>query len=222
MNSQEKEQKNNNMNFLKLGNSIKDKNLAKDFDFVKEYEKIFIENIKRNGARETLQWLKATDFFIAPASTVFHGNFQGGLVEHCVWVYWRFCKLAEMEYGRGFVRNQAESLAIIALLHDVCKIDCYHVRMKNVKVDGAWESQPYYAFEENLPYGHGEKSVYLISKYMKLTEEEAIAINWHMGAFDARVKNNSSILSHAFEIYPLALLFHMADYGSSYFDEKRR
>ena len=202
----------------KESRNIQDEN----FDFAKEYEKIFIENIHRDGADKVLKWLQETDFFTAPASTIFHGNFRGGLVEHCVRTYWRFCKLAEMEYGAEYVHQQAESLAIIALLHDVCKINYYHIKMRNVKINDVWEKQPYYAIEDDLPYGHGEKSVYLLSNFMKLTQEEAMVINWHMGGFDSRIKYNySTILNKVYEMFPLALLFHMADNGASYFDERR-
>ena len=189
-------------------------------DYVKEFEDIFAE-IKRDGADELLKWLRGTDFFTAPASTKFHGNFKGGLVEHCVLVYKRFCKLVELEYGVDYVKTNSESLAIIALLHDVCKVDCYKIELRNVKTNGVWEQKPYYAVEDCLPYGHGEKSVYMITGFMKLTREEAMAINWHMGAFDARVRDSTTLLNRAYDMFPLALLFHLADMGASYLDERK-
>ena len=188
-------------------------------DFVKEYEEIFTSKIKREGSKELLAYLKGTDFFEAPASTRFHGNFKGGLVEHCVKVYHRFIRLSELEWGKDFVSEHAESLAIIALLHDLCKVNCYKVEMRNVKVNGEWIQKPYYAYEDSLPYGHGEKSVYMISGFMKLTREEALAINWHMGAWDARAREGST-LNKAFAQFPLALIFHLADMGTSYLDEE--
>ena len=186
-----------------------------------EFEEIFKKNIKREGADKLLEYLKTTDFFTAPASSKFHSNFQGGLVEHSVKVYKRFLKLVEQEFGADYVKREAESLAIIALLHDICKVNYYKIEMRNVKVDGAWVQKPYYAVDDPLPYGHGEKSVYMITGFMRLTRDEAMAINWHMGAFDARARENN-LLNKAFHSHPLALLFHIADISATYFDEEVR
>jgi len=193
-------------------------------NYAKEYEEIFNKHIKREGADKLLEYLKTTDFFTAPASTRFHGNFGGGLVEHCVRVYHRFRKMLEVEYGKEYLKKDGmeESIAIIALLHDVCKVNCYKTEMRNVKEDGAWVQKPYYAYQDSLPYGHGEKSVYMITAYMRLTRDEAMAINWHMGAFDSRAKDSNSTLNTAFKQFPLALLFHTADMLTSYLDEETR
>lgn len=191
-------------------------------DFKKEYEKILTENIKREGADKLLKYLKETDFFEAPASTRFHGNHAGGLVEHSIKVYQRFVKMLEAEYGEDYFKknpDMAESAAIIALLHDICKTGYYKVEERNVKVGSEWIKKPYYAVEDALPYGHGEKSVYMISGFMKLTREEAMAINWHMGGYDDRNQKGSYILSDAFQKFPIALLFHVADLMTSYLDE---
>jgi len=186
----------------------------------KEFEKMFKDKIKRDGAKELYEYLKTTDFFTSPASTKYHGNFEGGLVQHCVKVYNRFARLVECEYGKDYLKKHDESIAIIALLHDLCKIGTYKTDYRNVKNDqGVWEKRPYYAYDDNLPYGHGEKSVYIISGFMKLTREEAMAINWHMGGFDARAKDNSTI-NRAFAAFPLAVLFHAADILTSYLDEE--
>ena len=182
---------------------------------------IFNKNIKRDGASELLNWLCKTDFFTAPASTNFHSNFEGGLAEHSINTYERFLKLVKNEYGENYSSTISdESIAICALLHDVCKVNFYKQELRNVKVDGVWEQRPYYTVDEDLPYGHGEKSVYIISGFMKLTREEAMIINWHMGGFDARVKGGSYSLSNAFYKYPNAVLFHLADVLSTYLDEK--
>ncbi|MCL2756249.1 MAG: hydrolase [Firmicutes bacterium] len=190
--------------------------------YIKEFEEIYSKHIKREGADKMLEYLRSTDFFTAPASTRFHGNFKGGLVEHCVRVYNRFYKILENEYGAEYFKKEGvqESIAIIALLHDVCKINCYKTELRNVKEDGNWVQKPYFAYQDPLPYGHGEKSVYMISAYMRLTRDEAMAINWHMGAFDARAKDSNSTLNVAYKQYPLALLFHSADMLSSYLDEE--
>lgn len=187
-----------------------------------EYIKIFTTNIKREGSKELLDWLQKTDFFVAPASTRFHSNFEGGLCIHSLNVYNRFKKLLEQEYGKK--RSEVisdESIAVIALLHDICKIDNYKTEMRNVKVDGEWVQKPYYTVEDKLPFGHGEKSVYMISGFMKLTREEAMAINWHMGGFDARALGGASwVMSAAYYAYPVATLCHMADFMATYLDEK--
>jgi len=188
-------------------------------NYVDEFKKIFKDNIKRDGAKEVLDFLDTTDFYTSPASTRYHGNFEGGLVAHCVKVYNRFLKMVTDEFGADFVKQNAESLAIIALLHDVCKIGTYKKDKRNVKKDGVWHEVPYYSYEDSLPYGHGEKSVYMLSGFMRLTRDEAMAINWHMGAFDARAREGST-LSSAFVKFPLALLFHAADLLTSYRDEE--
>lgn len=186
-----------------------------------EFIKIFEENIKREGAKELLEWLKKTDFFVAPASTKFHSAMAGGLCFHSLQTYKRFKQNLENEYKEDLPNKASnETIAIIALLHDLCKVDCYKVEYRNVKVNNEWTKQPYYAFNDSLPYGHGEKSVYMISGFMKLTREEALAINWHMGGFDARVLGGSYALGSVFSQYPLAVLFHISDIQASYLDEK--
>lgn len=186
-----------------------------------EFERIFTANIKREGATALLEWLKKTDFFTAPASTRHHSAFEGGLCLHSVNCYNRFLNNIINEYGENFQDIISdESVAIIALLHDVCKTNFYKEDMRNVKVDGVWVQQPYYSIEDTLPYGHGEKSVYMISGFMKLTQEEAMAINWHMGGFDARVIGGSMAMSQAFYAYPISVLLHIADIQATYLDEK--
>jgi hypothetical protein len=189
-------------------------------NFEKQYKEIFRENIKREGGAEILKYLDTTDFFKAPASTKYHSNHTGGLCEHSVRVYERFVKMCEAEYGKDYVTKNAESLTVIALLHDICKINCYKTEMRNQKVGGEWVQKPYFAFEDPLPYGHGEKSVYIASGFMKLTREEAMSINWHMGAFDARNLDGKYTIANAFHLFPLALIFHASDLLTSYLDEK--
>ena len=187
-----------------------------------EFLEIFYDNIERDGAEELLAYLEKTDFFTAPASSKQHSNFEGGLCLHSINVYKRFLKLVQSEYGQKWQEKiSPESVAIIALLHDLCKTNFYVVEMRNTKVDGEWVQKPFYKVEDSLPYGHGEKSVYMISGFMKLTREEAMAINWHMGAFDPRAQANSAVLSNVFYRYPTAFLFHLADYMATYLDETK-
>ena len=193
-------------------------------DFTKEFESIYKKHIKREGADKLLEWLKGTDFFTAPASTKHHSNFAGGLVEHSVLTYQRFRKLLEQEYGAAFLAKDGmeESAAIIALLHDVCKTNYYKTEMRNVKENGAWVQKPVFVVDDQLPYGHGEKSVYMLGGFMRLNRDEAMAINWHMGAFDSRNSGfaGGQQLSSAFQKYPLALMFHVADLLTTYLDER--
>lgn len=188
-----------------------------------EFIEVFENNITRDGNKELLKWLLSSDFFTAPASTKFHSAYEGGLAEHSLKVYNRFLKMIISEYGDNYTNVISnESIAIIGLLHDVCKVNCYKVDYRNVKDEnGNWTKQPYYTFDEELPYGHGEKSVYIISSFVKLTREEAIAINWHMGGFDARVRNGGASLSDAYYKFPIAAIFNSADTLSTYLDEER-
>lgn len=192
-----------------------------DLDEIKQQFLEIYYDIERDGSEELLNYLEKSDFFTAPASSRNHSNFEGGLCLHSINVYKRFLKLLISEYGDNWQEKiSPESVAIIALLHDVCKVNFYKQEMRNVKVDGQWVQRPFYKVDDTLPYGHGEKSVYMLSGFMKLTREEAMAINWHMGAFDERVKNNPYMLKNVFGRYPNAFLFHLADYMATYLDEK--
>ena len=188
----------------------------------KEFIEIFHNNIKRDGAKELLEFLEKSDFFYAPASTQFHSAYEGGLCEHSMNVYKRFLNTVKNEYGDNYKDVVSdETIAICGLLHDVCKIDTFKIDIRNKKVDGNWVQVPYYTVEDSLPYGHGEKSVYILSGFMRLTREEAMIINWHMGGFDARVKGGAFGLSEAYYRYPLAVIFHTCDMLATYLDETR-
>ena len=189
--------------------------------FKEEFLNIF-DNIKRDGAEKLKKYLLASDFFSAPASTKFHCAYEGGLVEHSVKVYNRLVNNLKAEYGDNWQNVVSlESATICSLLHDLCKIDFYKVDYRNVKENNEWVKKPFYTKDELLPYGHGEKSVYIISGFIKLTREEAIAINWHMGGFDSRCKGGDNSISEAFNLFPLAVLLHTSDLQATYLDEKR-
>ena len=191
--------------------------------FIELYQKL----ITRPGADKLLAWLETTDFFEAPASTRFHLSRPGGLVEHSVHVYERLRALFIAEKERadlcaGITSQEEETIAICGLLHDVCKANFYTVEMRNRKNEqGQWEKYPFYVVNDQLPYGHGEKSVYIISSFMKLSREEAMAIRWHMGFSDNDFKAGCFSVGNAFEKFPLALLTHMADLQATYLDEPR-
>lgn len=183
---------------------------------------IYNKYIKREGAKELLDFLQKSDFFMAPASTQFHSNYEGGLCTHSINVYNRFLKAVKNEYGEKYTDVVSdETIAICGLLHDICKIETFKLDTRNKKVDGNWVAVPYYTVEDSLPYGHGEKSVYIISGFIRLTREEAMIINWHMGGFDARVKGGAYGLSDAYYKYPLACIFHTCDMLATYLDETR-
>lgn len=182
-----------------------------------EFLHIYNEYVKRQGSQEFLDWLLKTDFFTAPASTKYHGACEGGLLLHSLNVY---KTLRERYFEEG--KDSEESFAICALLHDLCKAQFYKVSTRNVKNDvtGQWEKVPYYTVEDAFPYGHGEKSVFLIERFMRLKTSEAIAIRWHMGGFDDSARGGSFAISLAYEKYPLAVKLHLADLESTYLKEK--
>ena len=186
-------------------------------DYKEEFLKIYKENIKRNGSNELLEWLLKTDFFTAPASTKFHCACNGGLVQHSVSVY---NVLMNKHFNADEDSN--ESFAICALLHDLCKAQFYKVTTRNVKNEetGKWEKQPFYMVEDVFPYGHGEKSVFLIERFMRLKTSEAMAIRWHMGGVDDTAKAGVFAISLAYDKYPLAVKLHLADLESTYLNEK--
>ena len=185
--------------------------------YKEEFIRIYNENIKREGSNELLEWLQKTDFFTAPASSKFHCACEEGLVMHSLSVYQT---MVEKHFDSQ--KDSAESFAVCALLHDLCKAQFYKVSSRNVKNDetGQWEKKPFYAVEDIFPYGHGEKSVFLIERFMRLKTSEAMAIRWHMGGFDEAVKGGSFSISLAFEKYPLAVKLHLADLESTYLREK--
>lgn len=168
-------------------------------DNKERFIEIFTSQIHRPGAAELLEWLESTDFFEAPASTHYHGSYTGGLVEHSLNVYYELI-------GAGRVPGvpTAETYAVVALLHDICKADFYAKSTKNQKnSDGEWETVPCYTVREKFPFGHGEKSAFLAQRFMPLTDAEALAIRWHMGAYDDAAKGGSKVLSAAMAATPL-------------------
>ena len=185
-----------------------------------EFIEIYRANITREGADALLDYLEnKSDFFTAPASARYHGAYPGGLCDHSVNVYHclvdylarpRVQELYGLEYSD-------ETVAIVSLLHDLCKVGCYKTTTRNVKgPDGKWQAVPTYVFEDPLPYGHGEKSVYIANGYIRLNREEAMAIRWHMG-FSGPEDNRT--VGQALQRYPLAFALATADMEASYFLE---
>ena len=187
-----------------------------------KFIKAYTENIMRPGAAKLLAWIESSDFFTAPASTRFHLSSPGGLLEHSLHVFERMKTICanEATITPGFNEPSMETIAICGLLHDICKANFYAVEMRNRKNDqGRWEQYPFYVVDDKLPYGHGEKSVYIVSGFMRLSREEAMAIRWHMGFSDNDFKGGGYSVGNAFEKFPLAVLLHIADLQATYLDE---
>jgi len=188
-----------------------------------KFVKIYKENITREGADKLLEYLLSdkSDFFTAPASTRFHGSYPGGLAEHSINVYEclkdylsrpRVKELYNMDFSD-------ETIAIVSLLHDICKVNIYKPGTRNVKDEnGVWKQVPTYTFEDKMPYGHGEKSVYIINGYMRLTRDEAFAIRYHMGFTGVE---DVGTVSNAFEMFPLAFATATADMEATFYLESK-
>ena len=184
-----------------------------------DFLSIYDECIHRDGADKLKEWLLRTDFFSAPASTRYHSSYEGGLCDHSVNVYHRLCTLVD-NYWPGGNPPTEETIAIVSLLHDMCKVNVYKTEYRNRKNEmGVWEKYPVYVYDDHLCMGHGEGSLYIVSSFMKLSREEAIAISWHMGLGDVRFKGGDYTVNKVFEEHPLALLLNMADMMATYFDE---
>lgn len=161
---------------------------------------------RRLGAIDFAKWLESTDFFVAPASTKYHGAFPGGLAAHSVEVAEETLRLLDM-HGAPDLRGSA---VLCALVHDVCKTNYYKEGTKRQKgLDGEWHDMRTYSVQDKLPLGHAEKSIYLVQRYMSLSEKEAVAIRWHMGAYCDQ--QQYSAMGQAFDTNPLALFLHLAD-----------
>ncbi len=168
-----------------------------------------VSKISRDGIDSLVAWLKDHDFFEAPASSRFHGAFKGGLLQHSLNVYDELQRLLK---AYPEIKCSEEEAAIIALFHDVCKVDFYTTEKRNRKNEyGKWETYDFYAINERFKFGgHGAKSVYLIQHHMQLTPEEAVAINCHMSAWQDEHVGGS------YEQFPLAWLLSVADQSACY------
>ena len=173
-----------------------------------------LRSTNREGIENLISFIEKTDFFKAPASTRYHGNYEGGLLEHSMKVY-EILK-EKVKHTPISLEIPEDTIIISALLHDICKVNFYKVDYRNAKNErGEWEKVPYYTVEDTIPYGHGEKSVMMISEYIKLSPDEKYSIRWHMGFTEP--KESYGTLGQAFKKYPLALLLHEADLESTYF-----
>ena len=194
-----------------------------NLELIEKFEKLLLET-KRTGIENLLEFIRKSDFYTAPASTRFHGAYEGGLLEHSLNVL--DC-LAEKKasdnaiWHKVLVNVQSESIVIASLLHDLCKTYFYTTEMRNKKDEsGAWVQVPFYTIDDKIPYGHGEKSVMMIEEYIKLLPAERYAIRWHMGSCEPKELWNT--LGTAMEKYPLVLALHEADMEATYLLEKEK
>lgn len=182
-----------------------------------------VSDKNKEGLERFLDFLEKSDFYTAPASTRFHSNMDGGLCEHTLKVISRMFKVcnAELPPEETKTAEFKEKAFIVALCHDLCKVDFYKKSERNKKDEnGNWYSYPYWEIEDQLPMGHGEKSLYIAQKYFDLSDEMAIAIRWHMGFSDAAYKGGSYDIGSAFSSYPFALYLSIADTMASLLDEE--
>lgn len=181
---------------------------------------IYNENIQRDGADDLLKWLSESDFFVAPASTRFHGSHEGGLLEHSLNVY--HC-LKEIVQQAGLQDTYSpETIAISALLHDVCKVNFYKKGFRNAKDEesGQWYKKEVYEIDEKFPCGeHADKSIIIIQNFIYLEPEEILAIRAHMGGWDTAVKGGNGFVGKIFERSKLAVFLHFADMAATYLME---
>ena len=191
----------------------------KDIQSLKERFIGLLRKTKREGIEDLINFLEKSDFFTAPSSTRFHGAFKGGLLLHSLNVYDNFMKLKNSGIFPLDEKIDETSYVICPLLHDICKTYFYAEDTRNVKnkETGQWEQVPYYTIDDKIPYGHGEKSVLMISEYIKLYPYERMAIRWHMGAYSGQQDWNT--LGAAYDKYPFAMMLHMADMISTHINE---
>lgn len=189
-----------------------------DEDIEKRWKEFvdLLRKTKREGIDNLIDWLgNKSDFKIAPASTRYHLNCKGGLLEHSLNVY--YCLSRDLKPYIELLEIPEDTIILVSLLHDVCKADIYITEMRNVKRDGEWVQEPFYKSDDTYPYGHGEKSVDLIRDYIWLSKLERMMIRWHMG-FSDRMPYDV-LTSDAFTRCPQSLLLHTADVLATYFVE---
>lgn len=171
--------------------------------------------IHRPGLDKLLEWLERSDFYIAPASSKYHLAEAGGLCAHSLNVYDEMKHLCAVY--ENYTGVSEETIAIVALFHDLCKVNFYKPDTRNVKVDGVWTQVPFYTIDEKFPFGgHGCKSMFIVNKFLQITDEEAAAINCHMG-----LSEHERSISAVYEGSPSAWLLHVADEAATFLLEPK-
>ena len=196
--------------------------------------KIEFINLLRSTGREGIEylinWLETkSDFFEAPSSTVFHGNYAGGLCQHSLNVYKALKKFIGNSDMLAIKEQELDkipeaSIIISTLLHDICKANFYFPEIKNFKdeVTNTWKKYQTYKCVDNFPLGHGEKSVIMIQNFIKMTASEIIAIRWHMGLFDPGMMLSTyekPAYQKAVDECPLMVLLQISDFYASHMME---
>lgn len=189
---------------------------------MKERFENLLRSTGREGVETVLKNLEKLGFFKAPASTMFHLSREGGLLEHSLNVCEMALSLREVMIAKDpslEAKLPLKSVIVVSLLHDCCKAEVYKKSLRNKKIDGVWHEVEVYEVDYNAcPLGHGEKSVIRLLKWgFDLTEDEILAIRWHMGPWDlafqsAEMKGN---INAAREKSPLCVLLQCADGLSS-------
>lgn len=189
----------------------------KDIFEAKERIINLLKSTGREGIDKVIKYMEETDFFVAPASTRYHGNFEGGLAEHSLNVY-ELLKYKNKQFDLGL---SEETMIITAILHDICKVNLYHKCTKNRKNEKTqkWESYQGYGFEDTFPVGHGEKSIIKLQQFIRLSKDEILMIRWHMGAAGENWANMNA-MSNSFNMCKGALALHTADMEASYLLEQ--
>lgn len=200
------------------------------------FNEIVNNTIHKQGIDKLMSYLASTDFYAAPASHRFHLSVPGGLVQHSLNVY--DCLMAKKQspfWGKILSQYSDETLALVTLFHDLCKINFYVPSTKNVKVYDPdkveiarqnkmqiksdsngyfyWDTVPSYEYDDKLPLGHGEKSVMMLMQFMRLSKDEIFAIRWHMGFSEP--KDQYMYCGAAMEMCPLIVAVHECDLEAS-------
>lgn len=181
-------------------------------EFLQEAPEIIRDN------QNFVDWLIGEGFFKAPASVKYHSAYAGGLYDHSHRVYEQLKWITE---GLQITWKRWESPFIIGLFHDLCKMDQYREVVDDPGKIMFGEEEPsgktvHYEYQNKLLlYGHGAKSVLLLSQFMQLTEEEMLCIRYHMGAYE---KDDWTGYDMAIRKYPTVLLVHTADMFASKVD----
>lgn len=182
-----------------------------------------LKSVNRVGMDKLIEYLeKDTDFFSAPASTQYHSNNIGGLAKHSLNVYNLLQEKIERHYKNGEISDQ--SVKICSLLHDVCKINFYKEGFKWAKdAENKWIKEKTWVVEDSFPVGHGEKSVFILQRFIELTDEEVAAIRFHMGMTETgtHFPPLSFMYRTSMDKYPLVSILHTADIEATFILEKQ-
>lgn len=196
---------------------------------IERFEQL-LRSTNREGIDDLIAFIQKSDFYTAPASTKYHSCHEGGLLEHSLNVYDRLVAKLNDEVWKSKLTVETDTIIIVSLLHDLCKTYFYTTEFRNKKIysengtkkDGNgrydWESIQSYTIDDKFPMGHGEKSMFMIERFIRLSKAEAMAIRWHMLWTEPRENYNS--IGKAIQLYPLVLALNEADLEATYLLEE--